>query len=53
MEGRECGINGRKLTAENYNARRKTFPDGKLATTIPTRFYNKGTIVIIQFNVGI
>jgi hypothetical protein len=52
VKERECGISGRKLAAENYSACRKTFPHGKLATTIPTRFYNKGRIVIIQFNVG-
>jgi hypothetical protein len=53
MKERECGINGRKLTKENYNVCRNTFPDAKLATTIPTRFYNKGRIVIIHFKVGI
>jgi len=31
MKERECGISGRKLTAGNYNARRETFPDGKIS----------------------
>jgi hypothetical protein len=55
VKERECGFSGRKLAAENYSVCRKIFPDGKLATTIPTRFYYNGRIVItrIQFNVWI
>jgi hypothetical protein len=52
VKERECGMSGRKLAAKNYSACRKAFPDGKLATTILTQFYNMGEIVIIQFNVG-
>jgi hypothetical protein len=53
MKEIECGIRGRKVTAEKYNASRKTFPDGKSATTISTRLYKKRRRIIIEFNVGI